>query len=93
MPWKDGDWSQYVASLNDLELSEKIIYIHNSILIFLGNTLVLVATWSEKSLHQPSKYFIACLAVADLLVSLFAIALNLIASEGNLSVHLRHFEN
>jgi hypothetical protein len=43
------------------------------IIIFtiLGNALVLVATWIEKSLHQPNKYFIACLAVADLLVGLF----------------------
>ena len=35
-----------------------------------GNTLVLVATWRERSLHQPNKYFIVCLAVADLLVGM-----------------------
>ncbi|CAB4038231.1 5-hydroxytryptamine receptor 1-like [Paramuricea clavata] len=42
------------------------------IIIFtvLGNTLVLVATWREKRLHQPNKYFVACLAVADLLVGI-----------------------
>ena len=37
----------------------------------MGNTLVLLATWRERSLHQPNKYFIACLAVADLLVGIF----------------------
>ena len=37
----------------------------------MGNTLVLLATWRKRSLHQPNKYFIACLAVADLLVGIF----------------------
>ena len=37
----------------------------------MGNTLVLLATWRERSLHQPNKHFIACLAVADLLVGIF----------------------
>ncbi len=43
------------------------------IMIFtiMGNTLVLVATWRERSLHQPNKYFVACLAVADLSVGVF----------------------
>ena len=49
----------------------KILLILISILIILGNTLVLLATWKERSLHQPNKYFIACLAVADLLVGIF----------------------
>ena len=52
-------------------LVQKILLILISILIILGNSLVLVATWKERSLHQPNKYFIACLAVADLLVGLF----------------------
>ena len=42
-----------------------------SILIIVGNTLVLLATWRDRSLHQPNKYFVACLAVADLLVGIF----------------------
>ena len=41
-----------------------------AILTILGNTLVLLATWKERSLHEPNKYFIACLAVADLLVGI-----------------------
>ena len=28
-------------------------------------------TWRDRSLHQPNKYFVACLAVADLLVGVF----------------------
>ena len=54
-----------------LLLAEIILYIFISILIIIGNTLVLLATWRERSLHQPNKYLIACLAVADLLVGLF----------------------
>jgi hypothetical protein len=51
-----------------LDLAEKITLIILAIFTIFGNTLVLVATWGERSLHQPNKYFIACLAVADLLV-------------------------
>ena len=36
----------------------------------LGNALVLIVTWRERILHEPNKYFIALLAVADLMVSL-----------------------
>lgn len=42
-------------------------------LTFLGN----VATWLERSLHEPSKYYIACLAVADLIVVMFSCPINL----------------
>ena len=37
----------------------------------MGNTLVLLVIWKERKIHQPNKYFIACLAVADLLVGMF----------------------
>jgi hypothetical protein len=50
---------------------EKIMLIFIAIFTVLGNTMVLVATWKEKSLHQPNKYFIASRAVADLLVGTF----------------------
>ena len=50
---------------------QKIIIIFIAILTVLGNSLVLIVTWRKKSLHQPNKYFIACLAFADLLVGLF----------------------
>ena len=56
--------------MRDLELAEKITFIIFAIFTIFGNTLVLVATWKERSLHQPNKYFIVCLAVADLLVGM-----------------------
>ena len=56
---------------NQLLLAMKILHILISILIIKGNILVLLATWRERSLHQPNKYFIACLAVADFLVGIF----------------------
>ena len=48
----------------------KFVVIFIAVLTILGNSLVLFATWREKSLHQPNKYFIACLAFADLLVGI-----------------------
>ena len=56
---------------DQLALARKFFYILITILIILGNTSVLLVTWRERSLHQPNKYFIACLAVADLLVGIF----------------------
>ena len=53
-----------------LELAKKTVLIFVAIFTILGNTLVLLVTWKEKSLHQPNKYFIACLAVADLMVGI-----------------------
>ena len=58
--------------LKQLVLPAIILYIIIGILIIIGNTLVLLPTWIERSLHQPNKYFIACLTVADLLVGIFA---------------------
>ena len=43
----------------------------------LGNLMVLAATWMERSLHQPDKYFVACLAFADLLVGIFSCPIKL----------------
>ena len=69
--WNNSDWMKYVAFLKRVELAQKIILIFIAILTILGNSLVLVVTWRKKSLHQPNKYFIAFLAVADLLVGMF----------------------
>ncbi|CAB4033763.1 5-hydroxytryptamine receptor 1-like [Paramuricea clavata] len=73
--WNNSDWKyfgvEYDAFLTQVELAQKIILIVIAILTILGNILVLVVTWREKSLHQPNKYFIAFLAVADLLVGMF----------------------
>ncbi|XP_028408115.1 dopamine receptor 2-like [Dendronephthya gigantea] len=59
------------------DLMERISICEKTILILItfgtlfGNTLVLIVTWRDRSLHQPNKYFIALLAVADLMVGLF----------------------
>ena len=66
-----SDWRKFIELFVQVVLAEKILLILISILTILGNSLVLMATWRERSLHQPNKYFIACLAVADLLVGLF----------------------
>jgi 5-hydroxytryptamine receptor 1 len=55
-----------------------------------------VATWIERSLHEPNKYFVACLAVADLLVGMILVPLRLhqlVNKEkgGITSIHLCRF--
>ena len=79
------------------EKSEKIIFIIIAISTVVGNTLVLATTWKERKLHQPNKYFIACLAVADLLVGTLVAPLKLyiinldFEARHNLSVSLCRF--
>ena len=67
----DSDLIQLEEFGNKLYLSEKITVIFTAIVTILGNSLVLLVTWKERSLHEPNKYFIACLSVADLLVGIF----------------------
>jgi hypothetical protein len=80
-----------------LDLAAKIILICIAIFTILDNTMVLVATWREGSLHQPNKYFIACLAVADLLVGTLVAPLNVyqrnldLESKLAMSIHLCRF--
>ena len=78
-----------------LVVAELIFYILITILIILGNTLVLLVTWRERSLHQPNKYFIASLAVADLLVGIFTGPVRvyeLLGGYGSLTnIHLSRF--
>ena len=62
--WSNSDWMKYFEFRDQLLLAEKILYTLISILIITGNILVLLATWRDRSLHQPNKYFVACLAVA-----------------------------
>ena len=69
--WSNSDWMKYFEFRDQLSLALKILCTLISILIIMGNTLVLLATWRDRSLHQPNKYFVACLAVADLLVGVF----------------------
>jgi hypothetical protein len=43
----------------------------------VGNLLVLGATYIDKRLHNANKYFVASLAVSDLLVALFSVTIRL----------------
>ena len=54
-----------------------ILIIFIMILATLGNVMVLAATRMERTLHQPDKYFVACLASADLLVGIFSCPIKL----------------
>ena len=80
-----------------LDLAETIIIIFIAIFTILGNTLVLLVTWRERSLHEPNKYFIACLAVADLLVGILVAPLQEyiinfeLKSSRAMSIHLCQF--
>ena len=83
---------------NKLHLAQEIMLIFIAILTILGNTLVLSVTWRERSLHQPNKYFIAYLAVADLLVGIFLAPLRVYVlddlrreSSFYMSIHLCRF--
>ena len=94
--WCDSDCIKYFYKLF---LAVKILLIFITILIIMGNSLVLLATWRDRSLHQPNKYFIACLAVADLLVGIFiapmgVYELNLLQnyeSRRDMSIHFCRF--
>ena len=94
---KTGCDSDCMNFFKKLFLAIIILYIIISILIIIGNTLVLLVTWRERSLHQPNKYFTACLAVADLLVGIFigpvkVYRLNLFyESRHIMSIHLCRF--
>ena len=91
--WSNGEWIKYNEFRDQLLLARKILYTLISILIITGNTLVLLATWRDRSLHQPNKYFVACLAVADLLVGTFigpAIVYRL-SLDSDISIHFCRF--
>ena len=64
----DSDCVEFQEFLNQLFLAMEILYILISILIILGNTLVLLASWIGRTHYQLSKYFIPHLALADFLV-------------------------
>ena len=73
----DRDRTKFLEFIGKVDLAEEIIIIFVAILTILGNTLVLLAIWKERSLHEPNKYFTACLAVADLLVGILVAPLRL----------------
>jgi histamine receptor H2 len=94
---EDSDLMKFLEFRDQLESVEKIMIICIAIFTILDNTMVLVATWRERSLRQPNKYFIACLAVADLLVGMFVAPLNVyrrnldVESRSVMSIHLCRF--
>ena len=95
--WTDSDRMKLTAFYEQIALAEKSILIFFATFTILGNTLVLVATWKESSLHQPNKYFVACLAVADLLVGVILEPLRVYQrslddeSRRTMSIHLCRF--
>ncbi|XP_028406442.1 trace amine-associated receptor 5-like [Dendronephthya gigantea] len=77
-PWiTDSELAKLTTTMGRLLSYAKIPLTFITIITILGNTFVLVATYRERSLHQPNKYFIACLAVADLLVGSLLVPLKL----------------
>ena len=91
--WTHNDWMKFLAFLDKLHLANNVINSLTAILAVLGNTMVLLATWRERSLHQPNKYFTACLAVADLLVGMFVEPLRIYNNSHAVSIHLCRFTN
>ena len=95
--WTENEWIKYVEFLKHRLLAMKILYIFITIPIILGNALVLLTTWRDRRLHQPSKYFIACLAVADLFTGMLIAPMSLYyssidhESRLHMSVHLCRF--
>ncbi|XP_028413995.1 trace amine-associated receptor 5-like [Dendronephthya gigantea] len=96
----DGDRLKLEEFLKQLVFWWKITLTFIAILIVLGNIWVLIVTWKERTLHQPNKYFIACLAVADLLVGIFLIPPSVLIKKNSdhtspqstrISVHLCRF--
>ncbi|XP_028407406.1 beta-2 adrenergic receptor-like [Dendronephthya gigantea] len=93
------DWRiQRDAFWKRLDFVQQLLTIFIAVFTILGNSLVIIVTWKEKCLHQPNKYFIVLLAVADLLVGLFVapfvayqIGVEFEGSESSLSIHLCRF--
>ena len=76
-PAKTTSIQQSQFSITPMITATRIILFLILFAVVFGNSLVLVTTWLDKRLHQPNKYFIACLAVADLLVGCFSIPIRL----------------
>ena len=66
-----GSVFSHNGTIIEFHAQNDLVFILISTASITGNTLILLATWRERCLHQPNKYFIACLAVADLLVGIF----------------------
>ena len=65
--------AQDIVRLESILLRFQIVFLFFTIFAALvGNLLVLVATYLDRRLHNANKYFVASLAVSDLLVAMFA---------------------
>ena len=75
-----------------LSIVDMLILILIIIFSIFGNAIVLFTTWKERNLHQPNKYFIACLAVADLLIGMIVVPIMLYQRRNGISsIHLCRF--
>ena len=80
--------------IDQLDRAQSVIFALIAVFAVLGNTLVLVATWRKKYLHEPNKYFVACLACADLLIGAFVsplLAYKHSIDFSTISIHLCRF--
>ena len=86
MSSSDNNSSVFVAdNASSQSLTEKNVFWYTTVVLItlimilatLGNLMVLAATLMERSLHQPDKYFVACLAFADLLIGVLFCPLEL----------------
>ncbi|XP_028395354.1 D(1)-like dopamine receptor [Dendronephthya gigantea] len=67
-----------VANLGKILWFFQVIFLFFIIFAALaGNLLVLTATYLDKRLHNANKYFVATLAVSDLLVAMFSVTMRL----------------
>ena len=66
-----NDWADLEAFWWRPDLIQRSLTIFNVVFATLWNALVLIVTCREKCFHQPNKYFIFLLAVANLFVGLF----------------------
>ncbi|XP_028399980.1 D(2) dopamine receptor A-like [Dendronephthya gigantea] len=86
--------TSFKTEKNELWYTRAVLTILIIILSTLGNLMVLAAMWIEKRFRQPNKYFIACLASADLLNAVFYnpfVLYEHISETGITSIHLCRF--
>lgn len=60
----------------------------------ITNSVVLLAVYMEKALHNANKYFVACLALSDLMVAAFSVTIRLhqhMTPDVSLSIHVCRF--
>ena len=84
----------------DIAHLKKILWFFQVVFLFFvifaalaGNLLVLAATYLDRRLHNANKYFVATLAVSDLLVAMFSVTmrLHLFFNEKETTIVFCHF--